>query len=149
MAVCHADTTPCCENGRRTMAFRSTGCNSWMARSTLNGQRSQGRGLHHRRLNGNAGVMPDRSFRAVDELIRRVQRVAAGRPDATYILAQMISMIGESEVDPYAIPDVLSEGAVHTLTQHIPTERQAETAGMLAQLLEERLKAHGLSGDVR
>jgi hypothetical protein len=36
----------------------------------------------------------------VDELIRRVERVAADRPDPIYILAQMISMIGESDVDP-------------------------------------------------
>jgi hypothetical protein len=107
----------------------------------------EGSGLHHRRLTGNACAMPDRPFRAVDELIRRVQRVAAGRPDSTYVLAQMISMIGESEVDPYAVLGVLIEGAVHTLARHIPTERQAETTTMLVQLLEARLKAHGLSSD--
>jgi hypothetical protein len=105
--------------------------------------------LHHRRLTGNAGAMPDRPFRAVDELIRRVQRVAAGRPDPTHILAQMISMIGEAEADPYAILGVLIEGAAHTLARHIPPERQADTAAMLVQLLEERLKAHRLTGDDR
>jgi hypothetical protein len=105
--------------------------------------------LHHRRLTGNAGAMPDRPFRAVDNLIRRVQRVAAGRPDPTYILAQMIGMIGESEVDPYAILGVLIEGAAHTLVRHIPAERQSDTAAMLVQLLEERLEAHGLTGDDR
>jgi hypothetical protein len=59
----------------------------------------------------------------------------------------MISMIGESEVDPYAILGVRIEGAAHTLAQHIPPERQVDTAAMLVQLLEERLKAHGLTGD--
>jgi hypothetical protein len=88
--------------------------------------------------------MPDRPFRAVDDLIRRVQRVAADRPDPTLILAQMISMIGESDVDPYAILGVLIEAVAHTLAQHIPAERQADTAATLTQLLEERLKAHGL-----
>jgi hypothetical protein len=91
-------------------------------------------------------AMTDRPFRAVDELIRRVQRVAAGKPDMTYILAQMISMIGVTEVDPYAVLGVLIEGAVHTLTQHIPAERRVEAVAMLMELLEERLKAHGLTG---
>jgi hypothetical protein len=39
---------------------------------------------------------------------------------------------------------VLVEGAAHTLTQHIPIERQADTAATLLQLLQERLRAHGL-----
>jgi hypothetical protein len=95
------------------------------------------------------GVMPDRPFRAVDDLIRRVQRVAANRPDPLHILAQTISIIGESDVDPYAILGVLIEGAAHTLTQHVPTERQADTATTLMQLLEDRLKARGLLGDDR
>jgi hypothetical protein len=93
--------------------------------------------------------MPDRPFRAVEELIRRVRRVAADRPDPMYILAQMISMIGESDVDPYAVLGVLIEGAAYTLTQHIPAERQADTAATLVQLLGERLKAHGLAGGDR
>jgi hypothetical protein len=91
--------------------------------------------------------MSKRPFRAVDELIRRVQRVAAGRPDPKHILAQMISMIGESEADPYAVLGVLIEGAVHILAEHIPAERQADTATMLMQVLEERLRARGLTGD--
>ena len=93
--------------------------------------------------------MPDRPFQAVDKLIRRVQRVAADRPDPLHILAQMISMIGESDVDPYAIMGVLIEGTVHTLINQVPAERQADTAPTLMQLLEERFKAHGLTGDDR
>jgi hypothetical protein len=61
-----------------------------------------------------------------------------------HILAETISLIGESDVDPYAVFGVLIEGAVHTLTRHIPPERQADTSAMLLQLLEERLSAHGL-----
>ena len=96
-------------------------------------------------MTGHAGAMPDRPFRAVDELIRRVQRVAADRPDPTHVLAQMISMIGESGADPYAVMGVLIEGAAHTVAHHIPTERQADTATTLVQLLEERLKAHRIN----
>jgi hypothetical protein len=89
--------------------------------------------------------MPDRPYPAIDALIRRVQRVARDRPDATHILAEMISMISASEADPYTVLGVLVEGAAHTLTRHIPPERQADTAEMLLQLLQERLKAHGLN----
>jgi len=90
--------------------------------------------------------MTDRRFRAVDELIRRVQRVAADRADPMHILAQMITLIGESDVDPYAILGVLVEGAVHTITRHIRDERRPDAAAMLLQLLEERLSAHGRRG---
>jgi hypothetical protein len=89
--------------------------------------------------------MQDRPFRAVDELIRRVQRAAADRPDPMHVLAQMISIIGESEVDPYEVLGVLIEGAAYTLTRHIPAERQVDTAITLVELLDERLKAHGLT----
>jgi hypothetical protein len=92
--------------------------------------------------------MPDRPYRAVNDLIRRVQRVAANRPDPMHILAETVSLIGESDVDPYAIVGVLIEGVVHTIAQHVPAERQAETAATVLRLLEERLSSHGLrSGD--
>ena len=96
-------------------------------------------------MTGRASAMPERPFRAVDELIRRVQRVAAERPDPVHVLAQMISMIGESDADPYAVMGVLIEGAAHTLAHHIPSERQADTAITLVQLLEERLNAHRIT----
>ena len=89
------------------------------------------------------------NHRTVDELIRRVQRVAADRPDPMHVLAGMISVIGESEADPYAVLGVLIEGAAHTLARHIPAERQADTARTLVQLLKERLKAHRLVDDDR
>jgi hypothetical protein len=89
--------------------------------------------------------MPERPFPAVHALIRRVQRVAADRPDPRVILAEVIRMIGASEADPYEILGVLVEGAAHTLAEHIPPERQADTAAELRQLLIERLKAHGIT----
>jgi hypothetical protein len=83
----------------------------------------------------------------VDELIRRVERVAADRPDPLNILAQMINMIGECDVDPYAVLGVLIEGAAaHTIARHIPTERRADAAEALLDLLGERLRARGLPG---
>jgi hypothetical protein len=88
--------------------------------------------------------MAERSFRTVENLIRRIERVAAGRPDAVVILARTIAMTGELGVDPYAVLGVLAEGAVQTVLQQIPRERQAEAVTTLMQLLRERLRAHGL-----
>ena len=82
-------------------------------------------------------------------MIRRVRRIAASRPDPMHILAQTISMTGEIGVDPYTVLGVLVEGAVLTVVQHIPAEQQATTTPMLMQLLEERLKTHGLPMDDR
>jgi len=91
--------------------------------------------------------MPDRPYPAVKALIRRVQRVAADRPDPRVILAEVIHMIGASEADPYEVLGVLVEGAVHTIAEHIPAERQADTAQELLRLLTDRLKAHGIARD--
>jgi hypothetical protein len=54
--------------------------------------------------------MPDRSFPAVDNLIRRAQRAAAGRSDPARILAQTISIACPGGADPYAVLGVLVEG---------------------------------------
>jgi hypothetical protein len=56
-------------------------------------------------------------------------------------------MTGEIGADPYAVLGVLVEGAVLTVVRHIPAEQQAETAAMLVQLLEERLRARGIPKD--
>jgi hypothetical protein len=94
-----------------------------------------------------AVVMPDRPFPAVEALIRRVQRIAASRPDPMHILAQTISMTGAIGADPYAVLGVLIEGAVQTIVQQIPKEQRAETAATLVRLLTERLDAHGIASD--
>ena len=90
--------------------------------------------------------MPDRPFPAVEALIRRVQRIAAGRPDPMHILAQTIGMTSAIGADPYAVLGVLIEGAVQTIVQQIPAEQQQETAATLLRLLQDRLDAHGLTG---
>jgi len=69
----------------------------------------------------------------------------AQRPSPLYIIAQTVSMAPTVGVDPYAALGVLIEGAVQTLVQHIPPERQAEAAATLVELLAERLDAHGLT----
>jgi hypothetical protein len=89
--------------------------------------------------------MPDRSYAAIDALIRRVQRVVDSRSDPTRILAEVIGVISASGADPCTVLGVLVEGAAHTLVHHIPKDRRADTAATLFQLLEERLKAHGVN----
>jgi hypothetical protein len=100
--------------------------------------------LPHAHPIGHSDDMPDRSFPAVQALVRRVQRVAANRPDPAHILAQTISMTGTIGMDPHVVLGILVEGAVQTLIRQIPAERQADAAATLIELLEERLKAHGL-----
>jgi hypothetical protein len=104
----------------------------------------RGRRLRPRRTVGQSCAMPDRSFPAVDNLIRRAQRIAAGRPDPARILAQTISMACPGGADPYAVLGLLIEGTVQTLVEHIPKERQAEVAMTLKEMLEERMKASGV-----
>ena len=95
---------------------------------------------------GHPDDMSDRPFPAVEALVRRVQRIAASRPDPARILAETINMAGVAGVDPYAVLGILVEGAVRTLVEHIPRERQAEAAETLIELLRERLSTHGLPG---
>jgi hypothetical protein len=89
--------------------------------------------------------MPDRPCPAVDNLIRRAQRVAAGQPDPAHILAQTIRMACPGGADPYAVLGLLIEGTVQTLVDHIPEERRAEIAAALRQLLKERLEVSGIT----
>jgi hypothetical protein len=88
--------------------------------------------------------MADRPYPAIDQLIRRIQRVAANRPDPAYVLAQTITMTGAIGMDPYAVLGILVEGAVQTLMRQIPAERQSEAATTLVELLIERLTASGI-----
>jgi hypothetical protein len=57
--------------------------------------------------------------------------------------AKTITMTGVIGVDPYAVLGTLVEGAVQTIVQQVPPERQAETAATLVHLLKERLAACG------
>jgi hypothetical protein len=91
--------------------------------------------------------MPDRHFPAIDGLSRRVQRVAANRPDPLRILARAITMTGAIDLDPYAVLGTLVEGAVQIIVRQIPPKRQAETAATLVELLKDRLTACGIPDD--
>jgi hypothetical protein len=96
------------------------------------------------RAAGHLGVMEKRSYPVVDNLIRRAQRVAAGRTDPVRSLAQTISMACPGGADPYAVLGALVEGTVQTLIEHIPSERHAEVASAVEQLLAERFLASGV-----
>jgi hypothetical protein len=89
--------------------------------------------------------MRDDYFQAVDDLIRRAERAAAATPDQVRLLAELIRMTGNQGADPYLLIGVLLEGAVHTIAEHIPRERQGDTTEQLGRLLVERLRAHGLA----
>jgi hypothetical protein len=81
---------------------------------------------------------------AMAESLRRVQRVAAGRPDPARILAHTNSMVCPGGADPYAVLGLLIEGTVQPLVERIPWERQAEIAATLKELLDARMKSCGV-----
>ena len=89
--------------------------------------------------------MHDRSFPAVDDLIRQVEQAVVTKPDQIRLVAELVKLIGDGGADPYTLIGVLLEGAVHTLATHIPPQRQRETTEQLGRILVERLKAHGLA----
>ena len=89
--------------------------------------------------------MQHRAFQAVDDLIRQAEEAAAAKPDQVRLVAELIKLIGDGGADPYLLIGVLLEGAVHTLDNHIPPERQRQTTEQLGRILAERLKAHGLA----
>ena len=60
---------------------------------------------------GHPDDMSDRSFPAVEALVRRVQRIAASRPDPARILAETISMAGDHRHYPDVVLGILVEGA--------------------------------------
>jgi hypothetical protein len=88
--------------------------------------------------------MPPRRFQSLERLIQQANQASSRKPDSIQMLAEVIRVITQDGSDPYLVLGVLVEGAVHTLAKHIPKERQAEALAELRQLLEERLKTHGL-----
>jgi len=89
--------------------------------------------------------MPPRRFQSLERLIQQANQASSRKPDSIQMLAEVIRVITQDGSDPYLVLGVLVEGAVHTLASHIPASRQAEATAELRQLLEERLKRHGLT----
>jgi hypothetical protein len=88
--------------------------------------------------------MPRRRFPILDDLIRRVEKTAASRPDPVQTVATVIRLMSDRGADPYLLIGVLVEGAIHTLIKHIPSEHRPDTAEALVRILTDRLKDHGL-----
>jgi hypothetical protein len=89
--------------------------------------------------------MPPRRFQSLERLIQQANQTSARKPDSIQMLAEVIRVITQDGSDPYLVLGVLIEGAVHTLATHIPASRRAEAAAQIRQLLDERLKRHGLA----
>jgi hypothetical protein len=88
--------------------------------------------------------MPQRAFPAISALIQQVEQVGQVSPDYVRLAADLTRWFGHQGADPYLLICTLLEGAVHILDQHVPPERQVDTARAGVQLLLDRLKAHGL-----
>jgi hypothetical protein len=89
--------------------------------------------------------MPEHRFRSLDRLIRQANQASSRKPGSVEMLARVIQLVTSDGADPYLVLGVLVEGAVHTLAEHIPRERQADATEELGRLLVERLKARGLT----
>jgi hypothetical protein len=88
--------------------------------------------------------MAHQRFHAIDDLIRQTERDAAGKTDLVRLVSDVVELAGDEGADPYLLIGVLVENAIHTLTQHVPPERQVDTALALAALLVDWFEAHGL-----
>jgi hypothetical protein len=88
--------------------------------------------------------MSNRSFPAIDLLMRQVEQSTFDGPDPLRMLATAIKLLARKGVDPYLLTGILIEGAVHSVANHIPPTRQADTAAALMRLLVDRLRVHGL-----
>ncbi len=86
--------------------------------------------------------MADRSFPAIDALVRQIEQ-SADQPEALRLLGITIRGMADEAVDPYLLAGLLIEGAVHTVAQYIPPERQRDTTHALMHLLVNRLMARG------
>ena len=64
--------------------------------------------------------MVDRSFPAIDALVRQIEQSAADQPDALRLLGTTIRGMADEAVDPYLLAGLLIEGAVHAVAQNIP-----------------------------
>ena len=86
--------------------------------------------------------MADRSFPAIDALVRQIEQ-SADQPEALRLLGITTRGMADEAVDPYLLAGLLIEGAVHTVVQYIPPERQRDTTHALMHLLVNRLMARG------
>jgi hypothetical protein len=60
--------------------------------------------------------MADRSFPAIDALVRQIEQ-SADQPEALRLLGITIRGMADEAVDPYLLAGLLIEGAVHTVVQ--------------------------------
>jgi hypothetical protein len=88
--------------------------------------------------------MPERVFPAIRDLIRQVEQATQANPDYVRLAADLTRWFGDQGADPYLLIGALLEGAVHTLVQHVPPEKQGEAAWAAVQVLLDRLRAQGL-----
>jgi hypothetical protein len=113
--------------------------------SRARGAKSGERGLDLDAARSMLSAMPEHRFRSLDRLIRQANQTSSRKPGSVEMLARVIQLVTADGADPYLVIGVLVEGAVHTLAEYIPPERQADATEELGRLLVERLKARGLT----
>jgi hypothetical protein len=86
--------------------------------------------------------MPDRTFPALDALVRHVEETATNQLDPVAVLVAMLKLVVASDADPYLLVGALIEGVAASIAQKIPPERQSDVAIEAVRLLRDRLGAH-------
>lgn len=89
--------------------------------------------------------MATRRSRSLDNLIRSANQISNRQPDSLQLLAHMIRVALNDGADPYLLTGILAEGAAYAIGEHIPAERQPDAVSALMDVLQDRLKAHGLA----
>lgn len=80
-----------------------------------------------------------RTFAAITELIRHVERAASSDIGIATHLIETIALALQSKTDPSLLMGVLLEGIVHTVLERVAAAEQRDTAIALCCLLWERV----------
>ena len=89
------------------------------------------------------GLIVEKRFRAVDDLIREIEAKLADEADTLAILVALLKLVIRSETDPYLLNGVLIESISTTVKSRIPNRRKQRVAQETVRLLIERLRADG------
>jgi hypothetical protein len=89
------------------------------------------------------GLVVEKRFQAVDDLIREIEAKSADETDTLALLVAVLKFVIQSEVDPYLLNGVLIESIANTVKNRVPGRRRQRVAMETVRLLIERLRAEG------
>jgi len=88
--------------------------------------------------------MIERTFPAVDDLIRDVEGKAVELPRLVAIAAAAIKVAVANGADPQLLADVLADGIALSIAENVPSESKVEAAITALRLLTDRMLERGI-----